>query len=76
MSHQRCAGWLGGKAEIPCGLERGCEGRRVVGRLSFGRLRFHVVWREVVRVGALLDVGWWCRNLEMVCCGVVVGCVI
>ena len=23
MSHQRCAGWLGGKAEIPCGLKRG-----------------------------------------------------
>ena len=21
MSHQRCAGWLGGKAEFPCGLE-------------------------------------------------------
>ena len=20
MSHQRCAGWLGGKAEFPCGL--------------------------------------------------------
>ena len=35
-----------------------------------------MAWREIVRVGALLDVGWWCRNLEMVFCGVVVGCVI
>ena len=23
MSHQRCAGWLGGKAEFPCGLTEG-----------------------------------------------------
>ena len=23
MSHQRCAGWLGGKAEIVCGLAGG-----------------------------------------------------
>ena len=33
MSHQRCAGWLGGKAEFPCGLEGGCERWRVAGRL-------------------------------------------
>ena len=33
MSHQRCAGWLGGKAEFPCGLPGGCERRRVAGRL-------------------------------------------
>ena len=55
MSHQRCAGWLGGKAEFPCGLEGGCERRRVAGRLWFGSLRFCVSVREVVSVGALLD---------------------
>ena len=54
MSHQRCAGWLGGKAEFPCGLEGGCERRRVAGRLRFGRLRFCVSVREVVSVGNLV----------------------
>ena len=29
-----------------------------------------------MNVGALLDAGRWCRNLEMVFCGVVVGCVV
>ena len=61
MSHQRCAGWLGGKAEFPCGLEGGCERRRVAGRLWFGRLRFCVSVREVVSVGALQDA----RGLEV-----------
>ena len=31
---RRCAGWLGGKAEFPCGLPGGCERRRVAGRCS------------------------------------------
>ena len=55
MSHQRCAGWLGGKAEFPCGLEGGCERRRVAGRWLFGSFRLLVGWWEVVNVGALLD---------------------
>ena len=29
-----------------------------------------------MNVGALLDAGRWCRNLEMGFCGVVVGCVV
>ena len=63
-------------SEILCVCQGGCERRRVAGRLWFGSLRFHVVWREVVNVDALLDVGRWCRNLEMGFCGVVVGCVV
>ncbi len=31
MSRQRCAGRLGGKAEIPCGLKRGMGHRRCAG---------------------------------------------
>ena len=46
MSHQRCAGWLGGKAEFPCGLEGGCERRSVAGR-----------WKVVSKFG---DGFLWC----------------
>ena len=50
MSHQRCAGWLGGKAEFPCGLEGGCERRRVAGRLWFGCLRFSDLIGLITRI--------------------------
>ena len=63
-------------SEILCVCQGGCERRRAAGRLWFGRLRFCVSVKVVVSVGALLDTGRWCRNLEMGFCGVVVGCVV
>ena len=43
MSHRRCAGWLGGKAEIPCGLKRGMGHRRCAGGMrKTGNLRLRI----------------------------------
>ena len=43
MSRQRCAGRLGGKAEIPCGLKRGMGHRRCAGWLGeTGNLRLRI----------------------------------
>ena len=43
MSHQRCAGWLGGKAEFPCGLP---------GRLwASARCWTPVVWKVEIPCG-------------------------